>query len=195
MKYLRRFVGFIASKVFVLTLCISVLACAFYMAMNTANVYIVLNDGLEKRVEVILTREDAPELNNYFHADFLNADPVLKSAYDGSSPYQNYNITDFEHSLEIESLWAWPWDTYATCTVIERVPSITGTVLSSKKNEVSSEIPAWSGGRYDITLVKTGGKWKIIGMNQTSIIVEPTATPVPSVSPTPEPTVSPTPAG
>ena len=86
---------------------------------------------------VILTREDAPELNNYFHGDFLSADPALTAAFDGSSPYVNYNITGFEHELTIESLWAWPWDSYATCTVVERVPSITGTVISSMRNEVS----------------------------------------------------------
>ena len=183
MKYIRRFVGFLATRLLWFTVCVSVLACAFYMCMNTANVYIVLTDGLEKRVEVILTREDAPELNNYFHGDFLSADPALQNW--SSSPYINYNITDFDHKLEIESLWAWPWDTYATCTVVERFPSITGTVLSNKRNEVDPAVPAWSGGRYEITLAKTGGKWKIVGMRQTSIIVEPTATPVPSATPTP----------
>ena len=105
-----RLVWFIASRLLIFTICVSVLLCAFYMCMNTANVYIVLNDGLEKRVEVILTREDAPELNNYFHGDFLGADPALTAAFDGSSPYVNYNITGFEHELTIESLWAWPWD-------------------------------------------------------------------------------------
>ena len=75
MKYIRRLVWFIASRLLIFTICVSVLLCAFYMCMNTANVYIVLSDGLEKRVDVILTREDAPELNNYFHGDFLSADP------------------------------------------------------------------------------------------------------------------------
>ena len=74
----------------------------------------MLNDGLEKRVEVILTREDAPELNNYFHGDFLGADPALTAAFDGQFALCDYNITGFEHELTIESLWAWPWDSYAT---------------------------------------------------------------------------------
>lgn len=187
MKYLRRFVWFIASRLLIFTIAVSVLLCAFYMCMNTGNVYIVLDDGLEKRVEVILTREDAVELNNYFHADFLRADPALNAGFNNSM-YVDYSITGFEHKLEIETLWAWPWDTYATCTVVERVPSISGSVLSSRKNTVDSAIPTWQGGRYEITLIKnadTQGKWKIIGMNQTSVIVEATPTPLPSVSPTP----------
>ena len=185
MKYIRRFVGFLASRALLWTIMLAVLACGFYMCMNTANVYIVLDDGLEKRVSVILTREDAPELNKYFHADFLSADPALLAAFNGSSPYVDYNITGFEHKLEVESLWAWPWDSYATCTVVERVPNITGKVLSSRSSEVSPEIPSWQGGRYEITLAKTGGLWKIAGMCQTSIIVESTPTPASTAVPAP----------
>ena len=173
MKYFRRFAGFLASRALIFTIAIAILACGFYMCLNTANVYIVLNDGLEKRVSVILTREDAPELNKYFHADFLSADPALLAAFDGSSPYVDYTISGFEHKLEIESLWAWPWDDYATCTVVERVPSITGSVIASRRSEVSERIPRWQGGRYDITLVKVGGEWKIIGMQQKTVLVEP----------------------
>ena len=115
-----RLVWFIASRLLIFTICVSVLLCAFYMCMNTANVYIVLSDGLEKRVDVILTREDAPELNNYFHGDFLSADPAPDGGRSTAArPYVNYNITGFEHELTIESLWAWPWDSYATCTVVE----------------------------------------------------------------------------
>ena len=180
MKYIRRFAGFLASRMLMLTIGLAILACGFYMCMNTANVYIVLNDGLEKRVSVILTRDDAPELNKYFHADFLAADPALNAAFDGSSPYVDYTITGFEHKLEIESLWAWPWDDYATCTIVERVPSISGRPLSNRRSEVSATPPDWQGGRYEVTLVKGGGRWKIAGMRQTSIIVE--ATPAPQAT-------------
>lgn len=180
MKYIRRFVGFLASRLLILTIAAAVLCCGFYMCMNTANVYIVLNDGLEKRVSVILTRDDAPELNKYFHADFLAADPALSAAFDGSSPYVDYTITGFEHKLEIESLWAWPWDDYATCTAVERVPSITGKPLSNRRSEVPATPPDWQGGRYEITLVKNNGRWRIAGMKQTSIIVEATPAPTPT---------------
>ena len=29
------------------------LVCGFYMCLNTANIYVILNDGLEKRADVI----------------------------------------------------------------------------------------------------------------------------------------------
>ena len=172
MTYLRRFIWFVAKRLLVLSILLSMLVCAFFMATNIANIYVVLDDGLEKRVDVILTRQQAEELNKYFHADFLMADAALSGALDGSSAYTDYNITDFEYSLTVESLWAWPWDTYANCTVVERVPSITGSVISSRRGDVSSKVPSWQGGRYNITLVKVNGQWKIIGMQQKTVLVE-----------------------
>ena len=172
MLYFRRFVWFIAKKLIILCVLLGMLVCGFFMAMNGANIYVVLNEGMEKRVDVILTRQQAEELNKYFHADFLLADPALEGALGGTSAYVDYNITGFEYDLKIEKLWAWPWDNYANCTVVERVPSITGSVISSRKNEVSATIPSWEGGRYNITLVNINGTWKIIGMQQTTVLVE-----------------------
>ena len=172
MLHFRRLVWFIASRLILLCILCGILVCGFYMCLNTANIYIILTDGLEKRASVILTQEDAENLNFYFHADFLSADRALEGAFDGTSVYDDYTITDFEYDLKIEKLWAWPWDNYATCPVVERVPSITGSVIASRRSEASATVPSWQGGRYDITLVKTGGEWKIIGMQQTTVLME-----------------------
>ena len=173
MLYFRRFVWFIAKKLIVICILLGMLVCGFYMAMNISNIYVVLNDGLQKRVDVILTRQQAEELNKYFAAEFLLADPALEGALNGTSAYVDYNITGFDYELTIEKLWAWPWDTYANCTVVERVPSITGRAISSRRGDVSDKVPSWQGGRYDITLVKVNGLSKLIGMQQKTILVEP----------------------
>ena len=172
MLYFRRFIWFIARLLIIVCILAGMLVCAFAMAMNISNIYVVLNDGLEKRVDVILTRQQAEELNKYFHADFLIADNALEGALNGMSAYADYNITGFDYSLTIEKLWAWPWDDYATCTVVEQVTGITGKVLSSRSSEASSSIPKWQGGRYDITLIREEGLWKIIGMQQTAVLVD-----------------------
>ena len=172
MLYFRRFIWFFARLLLVACVLLGMLACGFYMAMNVSNIYVVLNDGLQKRVDVILSRQQAEELNKYFAADFLLADPALEGALSGKSAYVDYNITGFEYDLKIEKLWAWPWDNYANCTVVERVPSITGSVIASRRSEVSSRIPKWVGGRYDITLAKQNGLWQIVGMNQVTVLME-----------------------
>lgn len=172
MQYFRRFVWFLATRLIILCILVGMLVCGFFMCMNMANIYVILDEGLEKRVEVILTREDAQELNKYFHYEFLNADPALAGAFDGTSAYTDYTVSDFEYEMKIEKFWAWPWDAYATCTVTERVPDITGKVISSRAGEVSKEVPHWVGGRYNLTLVKEQGLWKIIGMQQTAVLMD-----------------------
>lgn len=180
MLYFRRLVWFIASRLLLVCILCGMLVCGFYMCLNTANIYVILNDGLEKRAEVILTRQDAEKLNYYFHADFLSTDPALEGAFDGTSVYVDYSITDFDYDLKVERLWAWPWDSHAACTVVERVPSITGSVIASRRSEVSAAVPTWQGGRYDITLVKENGEWKIIGMQQTTVLMEAAASETPA---------------
>ena len=172
MLYFRRLIWFIAGRLILICVLLGMLVCGFYMAMNISNIYVVLSDGLEKRVDVILTRQQAEELNKYFHADFLLADPAQDGALNAHSAYVDYNITGFEYDLKIEKLWAWPWDNFANCTVVERVPSISGNVIASRRSEVSSRIPRWQGGRYDITLAKAGGQWKIVGMKQITVLME-----------------------
>ena len=85
MVYFRRLVWFIATRLIILCVILGMLLCGFFMALNMANVYVVLDEGMQKRAEVILTREDAEELNKYFHYDFLNNDTALAGAFDGTS--------------------------------------------------------------------------------------------------------------
>ena len=143
MKYIRRLLWFIASRMIILSACVAILICAFYMALNSGNIYILVTDGMAKRVEVALTREAANELNKYFSADFLNNDPVMQIAFSANSPYIDYNITDFDHVITLEWLWAWPWQDTAYCTITERVPSIEGSVISSRVTDVRGDPPAW----------------------------------------------------
>ena len=171
MLHFRRLVWFIASRLIVLCILCGILVCGFYMCLNTANIYVILTDGLEKRVDAILTRQDAEKLGMYFHADFLSNDDALEGAFDGTSVYTAYNITGYDYDLKIEKLWAWPWDQYATCTVVERVSNIKGTVKSDAQG-ASATIPSWQGGRYDITVVRQDGQWKINGMQQTAVLME-----------------------
>ena len=61
----------------------------------------------------------------------------------------------------------------------ERVRNIKGSVLSSRKGAVSDEPPKWQGGKYNLTLARSNGKWKITGIKQTGIIIEEDPTPSP----------------
>ena len=63
MLYFRRLTWFIAGRMLLICVLVGMLVCGFFMAMDAANIYVVLNDGMQKRVDVILTRQEAGELN------------------------------------------------------------------------------------------------------------------------------------
>ncbi len=168
MKYLRRLISFVAVKMVLFTAIMAIIVCAFYIAFNLGNAYILINEGMEKRAVVALTRENATDLNGYFTGSFLNADKMLEVAFSDASPYLPYNITDYEYEITIESLRVWPWGDEIVCTVIEHVNGIKGNVKAAYASDVSGDPAAWMSGRYELRLKKQpdSGQWKISAIYQ-----------------------------
>ena len=161
---------------------VGLLTLVFYLAMNTANIYLLLSDGMKLRTEVILTRDNAEELPSFFTDEFLLSDETLEIGLSEQSPYVDYNVDAFNYELTMEWMWAWPWENTATATIVEKVPRIVGSVRSSSKalvtaGTITANPPAWYGGRYNVTLERINGQWKIAGLHQTQLIIEPTPVP------------------
>ena len=154
MRYLRRFVWFIASRLFIVLLLIGILTVTFYFAMNTTNIYVVIKDGMARRAQVIMMDEPLSSLDRYFTDTWIERDPLLQSAVNGSGPYQNVSVTGFDHRIALNRVWCWPWESTASATVTERIPSIDG-------KSVTGSVPAWEGGQYTMILTRESGNWKI----------------------------------
>ena len=138
MKYLRRLLGFIASRLVIFTVVSTLLILAFYLAMNTSNIYILLADGMKARASVILTREGASELNGFFDGEYLARDDALNIGLSQDSPYLYYNITSFNYDLSMEWMWSWPWEDTAEAVITERIPRIVGSVASDYRSLATS---------------------------------------------------------
>ena len=151
-----------------LTVVSALLIIAFYLAMNTANIWVLISDGLDARAGVVLMGEGEEELTKYFRQEFLSQDPVLQVALSDTSPYRDYDIRGYDHRVKMISVWSWPWETVARAEIIESIPAIDGTILSSKREAALAEggeerlsPPKWATARYRVTLVRTAGKWMI----------------------------------
>ena len=168
MRILRRFLNFIASRMFVLTVVCALLIIAFCLAMNTANIWVLISDGLYARAGVVLTGEGSEELTRYFRQEYLGQDPVLQVGLSDASPYRDYEIRGYDHRVRMVSVWAWPWEDVARAEIIESVPAIDGTIRSSRREaalaaggEERLSPPKWSTARYRVTLVRSAGRWMI----------------------------------
>ena len=168
MKYLRRLVWHIASRLLVVCLVLGLMVVAFYYAMNVTNIYIVLKDGMARRAQVVMMQEDASELTKYFQSSFLERDPAVQTTLAGGSPYQDYNIRGIDHRLDMSFLWVWPWDESARVDITERIPSIDGRIKGNKAEAAiaangDSVIypPRWTSAKYRAVLAKENGQWRI----------------------------------
>ena len=117
MKYICRLLWYIATRLIILSVVAGLLILAFYLSMDTSNIYLLLRDGMQQRASVILTQKNADTLTNYFTSDFLMNDETLRIGLSDQSPYVNYNVTGFTYQVSMESMWAWPWDSTATATI------------------------------------------------------------------------------
>ncbi len=168
MRALKRLLNFIASRMLLVTVVLALLVIAFYLAMNTANIWVLIDDGLDARAGVVLTGEDADRLTLYFRQEFLSQDPVLQVGLSDTSPYRDYEIRGYDHRVQMVSVWSWPWEDVARAEVIESIPSIDGTIRSSQREaalaaggEARLSPPRWATSRYRVTLVRTAGRWRI----------------------------------
>ncbi len=160
MRYLRRLVWYIASRLFIILLLIGVLTVTFYYAMNATNIYVIIKDGMVHRAQVIMMDEPLSTLDAYFTPSWIERDETLQQAVNGSGAYQNVNVTGFDHRISLGRVWCWPWENTATATVTERIPSIDG-------KSVSGSVPAWPEGTYTMILTREGGNWKIRNITAT----------------------------
>ena len=182
MEYLRRFLWFFATRLMLLTLIVALLIVGFYMAMNSANIYVLLTDGLTERAEVIIDGAESTQLGDFFEQSYLQSDQQLIDAGNGLSVYENYKITSYNHSVSLNWMWSWPWSNAAQAEITETVFEIEGKPLASaadkvNSGELTSYPPHWQGGRYRVQLIKAEGRWRINQIMLLESIVEPDPTP------------------
>ena len=171
MKYLRRFIWYLAGRLLLICLILGLAVITFYYAMNLTNIQIVLKDGMAKRAQTVMGMENSAELGKYFSASFLERDTALQTVTQGNSPYQYYNVRGIDHRLELSFFWIWPWEDTARVDVTERIPRIDGRAKGAYAEQLTaaggSEAlypPKWQAGRYRAVLKKENDAWNIASL-------------------------------
>jgi hypothetical protein len=163
-KRLRKLVWFIASRLVIITCVLGLMTIAFYFAMNAANIYVILKDGMAQRALTVMTGNGGEELTKYFSDAYLPLDKRLETMRNDTNPYEPYQITGIDHRLRMEWMWTWPWEDTARATITEQVPAIDGRILSQYRALTPEENwspPRWPSARYDVILMRENGQWHI----------------------------------
>jgi hypothetical protein len=174
-KYLRRLIWYVSSRLLVLLSVLGLMTMAFYFSMNATNIYVILKDGMAKRAQVIMMGADE-NLNPYFSSAYLERDAQLIEARNGQSAYQNYySITGFDHRINLDWVWCWPWEDTARATITERIPAIDGKLKASAREAAAASgitisSPKWQTTQYTVLLSRENGQWRIRNLTAAKVI-------------------------
>lgn len=184
----RRAVWFLMRTLLIIMVIVSLAFFAFLTSMRAANIYIIVTEGITLRAHCILGQNDPAEMKQYFTAECINSDKMLQN-----NVYEDYDITGVDYRLSVEGMNVWPWKKTASMTVMERIPSITGSALETAP---SASVPEWETVWYNVICMKENNRWYITEIAETEgeVKEEPRATPdmhLPVITVPPEATTAP----
>lgn len=154
MNTLLRLLSYILTRLTALAVIAILIILAIFIGFDWANINVIVNEALTERAEVILTKQETTELNKYFTQEYLDRDPLLLR-----NPYENYDITSYDHRIKIKKLWVWPWQDKTKVVVEEIVTRIEGSSNNDEESE-DTVIPVWESGEKIIVMEKEG-RWRI----------------------------------
>jgi len=154
--YLLKFFWYILKYLIIGLFIGAIMIVGFFVARDSANVYIIVTEGMEVRAGNVLNINQLSEVDNYFVENYAANDFEL-----ATNKYDEFFIRDFDYKLKIESLWANPWEDTAFVKAVETVPDIDGEYPVESDDEVPLVLPEWQSARYAISLVRIDGAWHI----------------------------------
>lgn len=192
MKYTLRFVWYILKIIIIALSAFAALAAVFYIAMDSANVYVIVTDGMKARVTSALVPSQSTDITRYFSSEFLSQNALDTTKYSG------FSITSIKYDLAVESVWCNPWKNTATVTVVESIPEMAyDEPADLPEGEKAPVPPQWQRARYKLTCIKRNDAWRIDRIDLVKALPPaPTPTPEPTgyITASPLPTPSPSPA-
>ncbi len=152
----RRSIWYILRILLLIVVFVTLVLGVFTTGLYTSNIYIILQDGMEKRAECILNESDFTELTEYFTDDFLLTDTALqKDAYAG------FTVSAFDYRVDAENLIAFPWESTVEIKVIEKLASISAVPSDQAEGTLAPALPEWPTTRSEIQFVRRDGHWLI----------------------------------
>ncbi|HCS73651.1 MAG TPA: hypothetical protein DIW17_07240 [Clostridiales bacterium] len=117
MKTILKLITFLASRIIGIAVVLILIIMAIFISYDMANIYVMANDGLSKRAEIIIHNENPSSLSKFFTLQYLNSDSMLLS-----DQFKDYTVHDYDYELKIKHMWVWPWESTTEVTVEEYIP-------------------------------------------------------------------------
>ncbi|AEE96842.1 hypothetical protein [Mahella australiensis] len=160
LKILERLAVYTLTRVVLIALIATLLVFSGITAYNLSNIYITVNEAMDKQAQAVLDDLPIEQLNKYFTSNYLN-----NEFYQLKKRYQSLDIASYKHSSKVHINILAPWAKEAYIMVED---IITDIVLVPRQDEdgnvVKQVIPKWNNSSKRLHMVYTDGRWKIDGV-------------------------------
>lgn len=172
-KVARRSIWYILSILLTLAALLTLILGVFMAGLYTSNVYIILQDGMEKRADCILCEGSLWELSEYFTDDFLlNDEELTKHAY------ADFTVSAYDYRVEVEKLLVMPWEKETTVRVVQKLASIAAAPNEQGENILPPALPEWPTTLCEVGFIQKDGRWYISSL--TVLETNPLESPLPT---------------
>ena len=180
-----RFFSYILGKLLAVALAAGVVVLAFFTALATANVQVIVKDAFAKRASVLLNpidNSDTELLDNIFTSEYLE-----ESQLDTQQINKDYDITNYVQRTDVSLVIVLPWVTEVTVEVRDVVDGIVADIASNAGSEYQAVDKFIENGVYQVTLVKQDdSKWLVSGLELVEPITSENENPVSTPTPIPQ---------
>jgi len=178
-----KFFSYIVGKLLTAAIVLGLVVLAFFTALDTMSVNVMLKDAMAFRSGVILQYDkkmDETVMDRLFTSEYIQ-----KSGLEQNAQSSDYVIEDFDERTDVTLTVIFPWQNEAQVKVRDVVDSIDYEYIGA--GEASDEDINFTSGEYLLTVVRIDDKWKISDIQLLNeIVVEPAE----SASASPEASVS-----
>ena len=180
-----RFFVYILGKLLAVALAAGLVVVAFFSALATTNVQVVIKDAFAKRASVILTPQDNDDtqlLDKIFTKEYLEESQLATQTVN-----KDYNISNYVQRTDPDFVVVLPWVTEIKVKVRDVVDGITAKIAPNAGSEYHAVDKFIQNGIYEVTLVKQdGSKWLVSDVALVEEITSDKENPVPTPTPVPQ---------
>lgn len=158
-----RFFAYICGKIFAVLCAVLFIILAFFTAINTMNVQVMLKDAFSLRSSVMLKQTDnsnAELIDKVFSKEYIN-----KSGLITNTDNRAYDVTNYNQDTDIEFKIVWPWDKEVKLKVTDIVDDVRAKLVNDTVDaSLLKDKYLMDSGTYEVTVKKDDSGWIIEDM-------------------------------
>lgn len=174
-----RFTLYILGKVLALLLAAAVVALAFFSAIHTLDVSVMVKDAFTKTASVVLRpvdNDDTELLSRLFSRDYLD-----KTGLDTQMDNQYYDVLNYYQRTDVPLVIVFPWENKKTLVVTDVIEDVRAELVKELPEDFTPKTSLIQSGKYEVTVVKDAdGAWMVDDIELIEVIQPESTLPLPT---------------